>query len=650
MKIAKFNISNFKGIKQSSVEITSRSPGNIVTLIGLNESGKTTVLEAISNFVSVDEDTFSIVQTISPDQKPIDLIPKSKKSNFTGQISIEAIVELEDDDIDALERHIRIIKNAILQKDTIPRTFSVNRVFIFKDSDLQDTKTYWSFSPQFIKKNGTKIYTASGGGPHSDIWMSAIAFLRQRFPKIVYFPTFLFNVPNKIYLDNEMDWASQEEKVTNDYFKQVLQDVADSIDEDIDIQKHIVKRVKRHKEEYSSPFEFFAAFMGFDEASQIRAVVNKLSGEITRTVFTAWNQIFDHNVTNKQVRIDWSLDTERNNAPFLSLQIYDGEQNYAIHERSLGFRWFFTFLLFTQFRKSRKGERATIFLFDEPASNLHARAQTKLLESFGKTARSDQYIIYSTHSHYMIDPIWLEKAYIVENKGIDFESEEAAARFEIRDTDITLTGYRDFVGQYPERVSYFQPALDALKHSFGPLVPGKYAVIVEGKYDFHPLAYFQERFGLLKHVKIFPAPSASEAGTLISLFRGLGTKFVVLLDDDTAGRRAAEAYRDHHLLAASQVMTLGELDSKLRGKAFETLYSDQVRNLAHEGRSRKIKKADFSHLFLRLQINGQYNVGLGTTTNRVKAIMEKIGARLDAVPEPKLKPKPRSTRAKAKPK
>ncbi len=636
MKLNSFEIENFKGIKSAKIEIDNDKPGNIVTLIGLNESGKTTVLEAISNFVSVDEETSSMVQTVGIEQKPIDLIPKARKSNFTGEISIKANLELENDDIDALSQHLRIHQNANLVKESCPRHLKVRKVMYFKDSDLVKTKTLWIFQPQFIKRNGTKLYTAQANGPTGGVWEAATDLLRERFPKIVYFPTFLFSVPEKIYLEDLSEWPSDEDRTINRYFRKVIQDVADSLNDDVSVKKHIVDRVDRQRSKFPNPLEFIAAFWGLDEATQIRAVVNRLSGAITKTVFGAWNEIFEHGVTNKSVRIEWGIDAEKENKPFLQLLIYDGEQSYAIHERSLGFRWFFTFLLFTQFRKSRHSEKSTIFLFDEPASNLHARAQIKLLESFGRTAENKQFIIYSTHSHYMIEPIWLEKAFIVENTGIDFESEEAGTRFESKDTDIRLTRYRHFVGQYPERVSYFQPALDALKHSFGPLVPGKLAIIVEGKYDFHPLAYFKDRLDLLKNISIFPAPSASEAGTLISLMRGLGTKFVVLLDDDPPGQKCAARYREHHLLSNDQVMTLADLDSKLKGKAFEAIYSEQVNQLAG-GKKTKAKKSEYSHLFQRLRIDGDYKTGLGTTTNRIKAIMVKLEVAIKNLPEPKPK-------------
>ena len=55
MRISSFEIKNFKGISQCKIELEVAELRNlIITLIGLNESGKTTILEALANFVSQD--------------------------------------------------------------------------------------------------------------------------------------------------------------------------------------------------------------------------------------------------------------------------------------------------------------------------------------------------------------------------------------------------------------------------------------------------------------------------------------------------------------------------------------------------------------------------------------------------------------------
>lgn len=630
MKILSFEIDNFKGVKSTKLEVATTAPGNVITLIGLNESGKTTILEAISNFVSADSDTSSIVKTVVNQQRPVDLIPKGLETNFTGSISVRAVIEIDDKDISELSRHLFSKHGFKLNEINCPKRVIAERSHKFQDSDyLSSTNLWWfRFSGTKGKSKKTLLVTYT---EENEIWITAILFLQSKFPKVVYFPTFLFNIPDKIYLEDHPSWGKDDEaRVVNRYYKQVMQDVADSLENNISLETHIVDRIARHRSDVGNPLQFLSYFMMQDAASQIRAVTNKLGGKIGRVVFSAWNEISGRNVSGKTVRVICSVDSEAGNIPYLQLMIHDGEQDYAIHERSLGFRWFFTFLMFTQFRASRKSEQGTIFLFDEPAANLHARAQIKLLESFGRIASENKYIIYSTHSHYMVNPLWLEKAFIVENKAVDFGENDDD--FEVKETDVKVARYRQFVAGNPHRVSYYQPALDALKFSFSPLSAGRHAVIVEGKFDFHPLKYFQMKFGR-NDFSVIPAPSASEAGTLISLLRGLGTTFVVMLDDDAAGRMAARIYRQQHLLSEDQVFTLANLEESCEGQSIESIYSSEVRGKIATSSSDTLDKGRMSLFFQELLVNQNFDVELGDTEHKASNI---IGGLIDKLNLPPL--------------
>ena len=50
MKFKEFKITNFKGINNIVVNLDKSPSANVYTLIGLNESGKTSILEAINFF------------------------------------------------------------------------------------------------------------------------------------------------------------------------------------------------------------------------------------------------------------------------------------------------------------------------------------------------------------------------------------------------------------------------------------------------------------------------------------------------------------------------------------------------------------------------------------------------------------------------
>jgi hypothetical protein len=88
----------------------------------------------------------------------------------------------------------------------------------------------------------------------------------------------------------------------------------------------------------------------------------------------------------------------------LELRVSDNVNPWKIPfgERSRGFQWFFSFYL-TFLVESGKAHRGAIILLDEPGLHLHPTAQEKLLAFFQRISSNNQ-IIYSSHSMFMVDP------------------------------------------------------------------------------------------------------------------------------------------------------------------------------------------------------------------------------------------------------
>lgn len=595
MRITKFEIKNFKGIEYASINLNDDTPGNVGTLIGLNESGKTTVLEALSYFGTEDKDTASLVETVYQKAPLHDLIPKDQKAAFTGEISIKAHVVIEEPDIQALAEMLEEKYSLQLNRDSLRREITVERAYLFEDSTYLEMKNRWKTQLETKskkQKNFIKIEPSESRPGNLDVWLSCVELFRIRLPKIVYFPTFLFDFPDRIYLEGD-------DSDTNLYYRQVIQDVLDGQGDALDIQRHIVDRISRMRDEHPAVTTFMAFMFGRDEKKQIDAVLQKAANKMGEVIFGSWNEILGKNVTGKRVQIDWLLDGDKNNSPYIELSIVDGQSTYSLSERSLGFRWFFSFLLFTQFRRNRKDKGSTIFLFDEPAANLHSKAQMKLLDSFSRIADGNTFIIYSTHSHYMVNPLWLEKAYIVENRAADYDNEDEVGSFAVRKTDISAVRYKTFVGSNPTKTTYFQPVLDSLDVGFSPLVHSANALIVEGKNDYYGLMYFLRTMKLATDVQIFPGNGAGSSAAIISLFRGWGINFRLLVDDDPAGNQAKKKYMDEFLLDPKEVVTLGEISNSFAGKTFEAIYQNDLKSAAEQFFN--ISKVKKHHLTLYCQ-------------------------------------------------
>src|SRR5262249_35586616 len=129
-------------------------------------------------------------------------------------------------------------------------------------------------------------------------------------------------------------------------------------------------------------------------------------------------------------------------------------------------------------------------LFDEPASNLHAAAQQRLIECFPEIAQKEHMLAYSTHSHYMIEPKWLEQTFIVTNRAdAPVSSMLDDISLDDESLDIKVASYRSFVNDHPNQTSYFQPILDRLE-----VVPSRFdaqraSIVLEGKSDYYILRY-----------------------------------------------------------------------------------------------------------------------------------------------------------------
>lgn len=562
MRFTKFVIHNFKGIKHAELNLNQYGQGKVFTLVGLNESGKTTILEAINSF-SPDLSTEQIFQNdIFRRVEKKDLVPKHQKDNFTGEVKIEAHLEYSNEDRELIKKYFKREHGFLLNLDKLKTILIVTKHFTFKNSDYIEQGSWWAIN-LFVKTTRQKNFRELSSS--DDVWQASVQYIRSMIPSICYFPTFLFEFPERVYLSH----TPEQYEPQNEYYKQIIQDVLDSLDRGLTIEEHIVERVgKIEGGEAWNIFKFFQS----DRKEQIDAVMNHLGSQITKSVFMRWNEIFGSNF-RKNIKIEWSVDGEQQDPPiYLSFSVQDGTSIYSIAERSLGFRWFFCFLLFTQFRTSRRGS-GTLFLLDEPASNLHATAQHQLLESFGAVTEGNNSLIYSTHSHYMINPQWLEGAFIVQNGAIEYDEElQDMQEYHFHETSIKVTSYRRFVGESPNKATYYQPILDALDYTPNVLEHHTNTVMVEGKGDFYVFTYFKEV--ILENesnVQFLPSSGAGGLGPLISLYLGWGYKFKILLDDDFAGVKARKRYIKEWYLDDTVVETLGTIESNLSNKKLEDM-------------------------------------------------------------------------------
>ncbi len=552
MKYIEFEIENFKGIKKEKIKLDVKPEIKIFTLVGLNESGKTSFLQAIDAF----QNGFKNKDTI---------IPKDKKRNFNDTISISATVALDEEDVKKIKLFC-LNKEFILKGDL--DTIKVTRKIEYKSSKPTTKNKFnstWLANFNGNRKGSKKKATERLYDANNELWLELTNYIENNiFPKIILYSNFLFDIPQKVYLAKKNKDETTTPKhllASDDQYFLLVQDVLDSLGEDLNIEDHLVNRYLDGDSE---------------DIDNITQVLNGMSSKVTEEVFQTWGRVSGIDVTGREVTFGDSI-REDDDGYYLEIKLKEGAKTYTIQERSLGFRWFFAFLSFTQFRKFRNGEPSnTLFLLDEPASNLHQTGQQELLTML-ESLTDKSTVVYSTHSHHLISPKWLSGAYIVKNNAIDPDKKALSGALNLRDTDIKIDRYFNFAAQSPNQETHFQPILDVLAYKPSGLESIPNIIILEGKFDFYNFSYYA--FCKNKKMNFYPGNGAGSLDDIISLYLSWGRNFIVLLDADSAGHREKVRYqKDFGELVSDKVFCLDDVDAGFINYTTETLTSENDRN------------------------------------------------------------------------
>lgn len=598
MRFTYFEFENFKGIEKARLDLKSKNDANVYTLVGLNESGKTTILEAI-NYININSYSLKALELDTYIEKDVhDLIPINQRYNFNGKIVITAGLAFEAAELKEL-RNSFLEKHPAYEELIIDKKISFSQSFAFEDSKhIKDKDSFtWNFTLKGKIKGTTDFVKIKEANDYLIITLLKLSLL----PNILYFPNFLFEFPEKIYLNNSSI-------IKDRFYNHLIQDILDSIDNKLTIRKHILNRMNSTNRV---------------DKRNLDSVINKMNRKLTETIFSSWNKIFGKRINDKEIKLQVDKDEA---GVYIEFNIQDNLDLYRIKERSLGFRWFFAYLLFTQFRRSRKHNSNTLFLFDEPASNLHPSAQAELLNSFDKLDR----VIYTTHSHYLVNPKWLEQTFVIKNTGVDYDKMED---YSSRKTNVEIHKYKDFATKHPNQTTYFQPILEVLDY-----VPSQFdmvanSILVEGKSDFYFYKYLIEVVLKMKTDTVFiPSTSASNMETIISLYTGWNKNFIVLLDSDKEGKKQQKRYLENFGdLVKDRILTYQEINADWKNHGLEKLVTkeDQLKIVqASFPEAIKFNKNSFNRSVQELLIKNKLVELSEETIANFKAIIEHVESAL----------------------
>lgn len=388
MILKSLRVENFKCIEDSG----EFSIEKVTCMVGKNESGKTALLQAL----------YKLKPAVESDSKFEDLeYPRRKWSEYKERQQtkpdniLTTIWELEGHDIEAIANKYG---SKALKSNSIEIEKGYNNVQYWNvDIDEKEVLNYYlksadlygeELSPlEKINTISEVINSLSSLEPPSDRQSALLNKLKEDFPEQdpkkaainildKQLPIFLYfadyqKMPGEVSINQLMKKIEDDQLTFADRVFLALLDLAGTKLEEI---SEIGK------------FERLIA--------ELEAVSNRLSDEI----FEYWSQ-------NKHLEVEFRFDAARPQDPpplnegfIFRTRIRNRRHGVTVSfdERSAGFVWFFSFLVwFSQVRKNY-GEKLFILL-DEPALSLHARAQADFIRYINEELKPHYQVIYTSH-------------------------------------------------------------------------------------------------------------------------------------------------------------------------------------------------------------------------------------------------------------
>ncbi|MCV0431768.1 AAA family ATPase [Nitrosopumilus sp.] len=421
MRLRKFRVRAYRCIHDSG-EITV---GDLAAFVGRNESGKTTILQAltllnreeqVSELDLCDEMNEELKEEMRLAEGEFDLSQHEMsliKEKFPGLPEIKKIrlfrtnenpnVQYEFDDIELSEdenKGINSWENFSRQifgfLDTIPNHLRIQIDTKFFEEDVPKNQEAFDrgmaeFSNQFhviaiqepkVIEEWEKIYESPenqfsnllSGESEKTALMNFIA--SDLHPRFVYFSDY-----KKIYGNINL----------NEYLREEKGERADSIEfiEEFD-KAETVRNL------------FYLAELDMRELDEVKEspskcikLLNAASNRLTKKLNPAWKGDPIH------------VDLRYNPGNIMSVVISDVHKDGTItntgllNRRAEGFKWTFSFIVNFAAETQRAELKEAILLLDEPARNLHPTQQMGISDLLKNLAGSNQ-VLYATHSPFMI--------------------------------------------------------------------------------------------------------------------------------------------------------------------------------------------------------------------------------------------------------
>lgn len=494
MKINKIKIENFKSIEDIEFPIKKYGDSYTTMLVGINESGKSNILEAMS-YLKTPEDEFDYnVIHNQKDEKynPIEFLfylEFERKQTYLDEL--KKVIE----NIGFLDFEIgNIIKRVYMENGQ--KNFSYDISFNIKKIT----------EGLFVKKT-EKTVTNNSGQPEN-------------------IEAFILSKTN----DTENSFQELTKEVFEEYFSEKIKNIIKRYEPTVSLwkpsEKYLASEVNLNefKENINSniPLKHIFYIAGYENDEVIKSEIEKISNIQLRRhlagVLTDKATTYIKNIWDNKIKID--IEITESGYCFVNI-LDDGDENkYNYHKmtaRSEGFKQFMSLILSLSIEAKMKKRINNLILIDEPEIHLHPSGIRKLREELLKIGKTN-YLFISTHSPFLVDRKHKERNIIIrKNKLASTEKIGIDENTNIIDDEVLREAF----------------GIEVYKDLLNP-----HSILVEGASDKKIL---QKIFKIMD-ISNYSITNGhgSNIDTLASKLNDTDISILVVLDDDDDGRNYKE--------------------------------------------------------------------------------------------------------------
>ena len=576
MKYKSFRIKNYKAIKDLTIEVDKPK---LTPIIGLNETGKSSILQAMFSFDYTNDDQYNgefvnisyIKNKFDNKSLPeIEAEIENIDTNIIIENTLSYFMEEKKEEFFIMSRYskengfrekeyLKPIKELILTK--------LKKIFSNSYNTLKIKRTFNIGNPYYTLENinfetiDEKINTNGYYNEEINIYCGLSEFREIVIKSIVY------DLPNIIYIDDFKDIVPEEIKKGSQWYPYI---------------EEIFKKNNENIDKFSK----------YDLPDR-QTVLADIKDNLNESLSQLWDKMhISQTIRNEFRTLDIDLRFENNIFQFLVVDLREKRENgksrevvFPINMRSKGFQWFFNFFIKMKYNWKHTDDEdyESIILLDEPGVYLHTTFQSELVKVLRDLSKNN-IIFYTTHLENMVNP-----------KVVKIAEINVAKRNNEIVTIEKITKIDD-----NKNLGEITPIINALKIDNFPLVHyNEKIIITEGMTDKIFLNLLQEAELLDKSIKVIPGSGVSNLGTLISLSIGITSKYVVIFDNDKAGREHFENYKKNFGDEESKKWILHKLAEKKEDIVLEDYYSNEMKEIIEK----YIDKKDYKTGLLNFYYN-----------------------------------------------